>query len=167
MRREPPESLTSSRFRRLPSSLVLARSPALAACHAGGRGFESRRSRSLKIPALESLRRLDRRHLAAFGQQTGSTCLATATGNACKCGLFSHGGMRIAPTAPRQCPLRQRDLRRGSPQSGHRPSVGRQRCRYSDSACLARAAYWSSLIRFSARLGHSVSAGSRGLRSRR
>jgi hypothetical protein len=31
------------------------------ACHAGGRGFDSRRSRSLKSPANESFRRLDRR----------------------------------------------------------------------------------------------------------
>jgi hypothetical protein len=43
--REAPESLYRSRFRRYSSLLVLSRLPALAACHAGGRGFESRRSR--------------------------------------------------------------------------------------------------------------------------
>jgi hypothetical protein len=46
-RASEPRSLQPCGFRRFPSSTVFGRSAALAACHAGGRGFESRRSRCL------------------------------------------------------------------------------------------------------------------------
>jgi hypothetical protein len=44
-----------------------------SACHAGGRGFESRRSRLLKCLQTGIFRLLVRRGTRAIGQQTGST----------------------------------------------------------------------------------------------
>jgi hypothetical protein len=102
-------------------------------CHAGGRGFESRRSRSRNLPINRHFCCPVRRERRASGQQTGSTS-----------GL-SQGGQRPANapflsrplggvaeqrlTEPLSCQVRQHDLRLLAPDGAHLVSPARYRAR--------------------------------------
>jgi hypothetical protein len=65
-----PRSRMNRAIPRQSSSTVVTLEPG---CHAGGRGFESRRSRLLKCLQTGIFRLLVRRGTRAIGQQTGST----------------------------------------------------------------------------------------------